>query len=71
VICGFGSCSIYKQASLSAGTATDVADLFIGSLIHSWLVEALFLGDDRIPSNGEIREKAERIVERFLASASS
>ncbi len=60
-----------RDRVLRAGTATDVADLFIGSLIHSWLVEALFLGDDRIPSNGEIREKAERIVERFLASASS
>jgi len=58
-----------RQRVLRPGTAADVADLFIGSLTHSWLVEALFLGDERIPSNDEIREKAVRVVERFLASA--
>lgn len=58
-----------NQRVLRPGTAADVADLFIGSLTHSWLLEALFLGDDRIPSTDEIREKAARIVERFLASA--
>lgn len=58
-----------QQRVLRPGSAADVADLFIGSLTHSWLVEALLLGDDRIPSNDEIREKAVRVVERFLASA--
>lgn len=58
-----------QQRVFHPGSAAEAADHFIGSVTHTWLIEALLLGPDRLPSDEEIRERAARAVERFLASA--
>lgn len=58
-----------QQRVVLPGTAAEAAEHFVGSITPPWLLESLLFDEDQLPSEREVRERAVRVVERFLASA--
>lgn len=55
-----------RRGVLDAGSADEAAEFLIGMMVHWWVMEALLLGNS--PSSEAIRDRAERVVDRFLAA---
>jgi len=55
-----------RRNVLDAGTAEEAAEFLIGMMVHWWVMEALLLGNS--PSSDAIRDRATRVVDRFLTA---
>lgn len=53
---------------LDSGTAEEAAEFFIGMVAHQWVIEALLLGGAQLPTQEAIRERATKVVDRFLTA---
>jgi AcrR family transcriptional regulator len=55
-----------RRQVLDAGSAEEAAEFLIGMMVHWWVMEALLLGNS--PSSEAIRDRATRVVDRFLTA---
>src|SRR5690606_35043401 len=55
-----------RQGVLESGSADEAAEFLIGMMVHWWIMQGLLLGES--PEPAAIRERATRVVERFLAA---
>jgi TetR/AcrR family transcriptional regulator, mexJK operon transcriptional repressor len=53
-----------RRQVLDAGSSDEAAEFLIGMMVHWWVMEGLLLGES--PSREAIRERATRVVDRFL-----
>lgn len=53
-----------RKGVLDPGSAEEAAEFLIGMMVHWWIIQGLLLGER--PSPEAIRERATRVVDRFL-----
>ncbi len=55
-----------RRQVIDTGAAEEASEFLIGMMVHWWVMEALLLSNS--PSSEAIRERATRVVDRFLAA---